>query len=233
MRLTRQYLKLPLICLAISLLACDAFAADFTGQVVRVIDGDTIEVLHNGQAERIRLNGIDCPEKGQAFGKNAKQFTSNLAFGKEVTVRPHTYDRHGRTVADVLVANRNLSRELLTAGLAWWYHQYSKDEELGKLEAEARTGKRGLWRDPNPTPPWEARHPRQKEVTTLSAGSAPRLLAPAHDPDSAPIIGNRKSHIYHRPDCPNYTATAPKNRTVFSSPAEAESAGYRLAKNCP
>lgn len=233
MRFSRQFLRLLLLCFALSVLACEAIAADFIGQVVRVIDGDTIDVLHNGQAERVRLSGIDCPEKGQAFGKNAKQFTSNLAFGKEVTVSVHTYDRHGRAIADVFVGDRNLSHHLLTAGLAWWYRQYSKDEKLGKLEAEARALKRGLWRDPNPNPPWEVRHPRQKESTTLSAASAPRLSAPAHDPDSAPIIGNQKTHIYHRPDCPNYTATAPKNRILFSSPAEAELAGYRLAKNCP
>lgn len=71
-------------------------ASDFTGKVVGVIDGDTIDVLHNGQAERIRLAGIDCPEKGQAFGKKAKDFTSSHAFGKQVTVKAHKKDRDGQ-----------------------------------------------------------------------------------------------------------------------------------------
>ena len=99
-------------------------AAAFTGQVVGVIDGDTIDVLHNGQAERIRLNGIDCPEKKQARGKKAKQFTPTLAYGKEVTVQVLRKDRHGRTVGDVVLTDgTNLSRELVKAGLAWWYRQ--------------------------------------------------------------------------------------------------------------
>jgi micrococcal nuclease len=62
-------------------------AADFTGRVVGISDGDTISVLHDGRAEKIRLNGIDCPEKWQAFGQQAKQFTSSLTFGKDVTVK--------------------------------------------------------------------------------------------------------------------------------------------------
>ena len=78
-------------------------AADFTGPVVSVLDGDTIEVLHNQHPERIRLSGIDCPEKGQAFGKRAKQAASALVFGKEVTLQTHGHDKYGRTLADVLL----------------------------------------------------------------------------------------------------------------------------------
>ena len=85
------------------LLASAAVAADFSGQVVRVLDGDTIEVLHNQHPERIRLSGIDCPEKGQAFGKRAKQAASELVFGKEVTLQTHGHDKYGRTLADVLL----------------------------------------------------------------------------------------------------------------------------------
>src|SRR5438094_928760 len=75
----------------------------FTGKVVGVTDGDTISVLHNGRGEKIRLHGIDCPEKWQAFGKKAKQFTSDLAFGKEVTVKVFGRDRYGRTIGDVVL----------------------------------------------------------------------------------------------------------------------------------
>lgn len=202
------------------------------GKIVGVIDGDTIDVLHNGQIERIRLNGIDCPEKGQPFGKKAKEATSSLGFGKEATVRPFKRDRHGRTVADVLVNDTNLSYELAKQGLAWWYRKYSKDEQLEKLETEARLAKRGLWTDPDPMPPWEARHPRQQETRMLSPGGNTSSSV-AHDSDSAPIIGNKKTQKYHRPDCPSYTGTLPKNRQLFASTAEAEAAGYRLARNCP
>src|SRR5215467_13852443 len=76
-------------------------ASDFSGPVVAVLDGDTIEVLHNNRAERIRLNGIDCPEKGQAYGKRAKQAASELVFGKQVTLITYGKDKSGRTIADV------------------------------------------------------------------------------------------------------------------------------------
>src|SRR6476646_2143034 len=88
-------------------------AADFTAQVVGVLDGYTIEVLHNTRAERIRLNGIDCPEKGQAYGKKAKQAASTLVFGKQVTLQTHGLDKYGRTIADVHLPNgTNVNHEL-------------------------------------------------------------------------------------------------------------------------
>ena len=77
--------------------------ADFSGHVVSVLDGDTIEVLHNNRAERIRLSGIDCPEKAQAYGQKAKHAASALTFGKDVTLRTHGTDKYGRTLADVLL----------------------------------------------------------------------------------------------------------------------------------
>ena len=219
--------------LGLGLLSTSSFAADFSGPVVTVLDGDTIDVLHNRHAERIRLNGIDCPEKGQAFGEKAKQFTSTLIQGKDVMIHVLSKDRHGRTVADVVLPDgTNVSQELLRAGLAWWYRHYSKDVSLGALEEEARQAKRGLWADPNPIPPWEIRHPKQGRPPR-----APGNLSsePGGKPATTPmqIIGNRNSQVYHRPDCPNYTSTAPKNRVMFKSEAEAEAAGYHRARNCP
>lgn len=142
----------------------------FTGQVGGVIDGDTIDVLHNGQAERIRLNGIDCPEKKQAYGKKAKQFTSTLAYGKEVTIQVLRKDRHGRTVGDVVLTDgTNVSRELVKAGLAWWYRQYSKDASLGVLEEDARQAKRGLWATRIPSPHGRCVSPNRAVLHWLGA----------------------------------------------------------------
>ena len=78
-------------------------ADNFTGKCVGVIDGDTIDVLRDGKAQRIRLDGIDCPEKGDDFSNKAKQFTSSLVFGKVVEVQGKEYDRYGRLVARVLI----------------------------------------------------------------------------------------------------------------------------------
>jgi micrococcal nuclease len=138
-------------------LAFPVWAETFSGKVVAVLDGDTIDVMHQGRAERIRLEGVDCPEK-QAFGNKAKQFTADLMMGQEVNVIAQKRDRYGRTLGYVILPDgRNLNRELVQAGLAWWYRQFSSDSSLGELEAEARAARRGLWKDPHPLPPWEFR----------------------------------------------------------------------------
>lgn len=134
-------------------------AADFTGRVVGISDGDTLSVMHGTRAEKIRLNGIDCPEKRQAFGQRAKQFTSKHAFGKDVTVKSFGRDKYGRTLGDVVLPDgRMLNQELVKAGLAWWYEQYSKDTNLRDFQEQARLAKRGLWVYPDPVPPWKWRH---------------------------------------------------------------------------
>jgi len=98
----------------------------FPGKVAGVSDGDTISVMRGGRVVKVCLHGIDYPEKKQAFGKKAKQCTSDLAFGKEVTVHIQSTDRYGRTVGVVILPDcKNLNRELVSAGLAWWYRKYA------------------------------------------------------------------------------------------------------------
>ena len=106
-----------------------ANAADFTGKVAGFIDGDTLEVLHNHHSERIRLNGIDCPEKFQAYGKRAKQAASKLVYGKEVTLHTFGKDKYGRTTADVILPDdTNVNHTLVKAGWCWWYRKYALGE---------------------------------------------------------------------------------------------------------
>lgn len=136
---------------------------DFTGRVVGVSDGDTIEVMRAGRAVRVRLQGVDCPESHQAYGTRAKQFTSELAFGKTVAVQVHGTDQYGRILGEVILPDgRSLNRELVRNGYAWWYRRYSEDPVLQQLEEEARRERRGLWREKNPTPPWEFRRERRQ-----------------------------------------------------------------------
>jgi hypothetical protein len=124
---------------------------------------------------------------------------------------------------------------------------------LEGLEKEAREGRKGLWVDPVPVPPWVFRKAKRGQSLDLSdlapfdaetegnpATRAPPLLgsvesssAPATATSPYPVIGNRKSHIYHRPDCPNYSQVAPYNRVAFNNAAEADQAGFRVAGNCP
>jgi endonuclease YncB( thermonuclease family) len=90
------------------------------GRVTAVLDGDTIEVLHNQHPERIRLSGIDCPEKGQAYGQRAKQAASELVYGKEVTLQTHGLDKYMRTIGDVILPDgMSLNQELVKEGWGW------------------------------------------------------------------------------------------------------------------
>jgi micrococcal nuclease len=130
--------------------------AGFVGPVVSVLDGDTIEVLHNTYPERVRLSGIDCPEKGQAFGSRAKQATSALVFGRDVILQTHGQDKHRRTLADVFLSDgTHVNHELVKEGWCWWYQKHApKDLVLQQLEQTAKEDKKGLWAEPNPVPPW-------------------------------------------------------------------------------
>ena len=190
-------------------------AEEFSGKVVGVSDGDTITVLRNRTPIKVRLHGIDCPEIGQDFGSRAKAFTSELVFGQVVKVVPWDTDRYGRTVADVILADgRILNHELVRAGLAWWYRKYAPDiGTLAELEAAARDAKRGLWSQPNPVPPWEWRKTK---------GEA----------QPGEFIGNRRTHVYHKPGCPNAASISPGNRMPFNSAGAAEAAGFRPGKDC-
>lgn len=128
------------------------------GKVVSIKDGDTIEVLAGKTPYRIRLEGIDSPEKKQAFGMKAKAYCSSLAFGKEVKVQISTKDRYKRHIAYVFLPDgKNLNYEMLRAGYAWHYKQYSKDKRMAELEIAARKHKLGLWSDPRAIPPWQFR----------------------------------------------------------------------------
>ncbi len=131
---------------------------EWSGKVVHVKDGDTIEVQRNGERVIVRLVEIDTPELAQAFGRNAKQATSDLCAGETVTVLQTGTDSYDRVLAHVILPDgRDLNRELVQQGYAWWYRHYSSDQSLGDLEADAKSNKRGLWADPNPTPPWDWR----------------------------------------------------------------------------
>jgi micrococcal nuclease len=128
-----------------------------SGKVVSVADGDTFTMLVNNGQIRIRLHGIDCPEKGQDFSNVAKEFLSEYVFDKVVTVRIMDTDRYGRTIGMVTINGVNVNEKLLEAGLAWHYKTYDKNPEWARMEQEARTKRKGLWVQSNAIPPWEYR----------------------------------------------------------------------------
>ncbi len=153
--------------LASSILPAGAKIETFKGKVVGVSDGDTISVLVHGNVRKIRLNGVDCPEKTQAFGQQAKLFTSKKSFSKTVKIVSTGHDRYRRFLADVILPDgSNLNDLLLEHGYAWWYSKFSKDEHRHELEEIARKQKRGLWQDSNAAAPWEYRHRPPEDATS-------------------------------------------------------------------
>jgi micrococcal nuclease len=153
--------------MALALIAADP--GEFhvlTGKVIHVADGDTLTVLDGDKEEhKVRLHGIDAPEKKQAFGTKAKEALSEKVSGKTVRVEWKERDRYGRIVGDVSIGDRNINVEQVREGWAWWYRSYApKSGTLERAEAEAKKERRGLWHDKNPEPPWEFRK-KERERT--------------------------------------------------------------------
>lgn len=130
---------------------------EFKGRVTQVMDGDTVAVWRDGAEVKIRLEGVDCPEKTQPFGMEAKEFTTALVLHKTVMVRVKTTDTYGRLVARVEVGGKDVSVELLKQGLAWHFKRYNRERTLADLEEKARDEGVGLWGGRKPQAPWEYR----------------------------------------------------------------------------
>ncbi len=120
------------------------------GRVVKIVDGDTYDLLTSeNQVLRIRMNGIDAPEKGQPFGQKAKEYLGQLCFKQKIRIQWYSKDRNGRYIADsYLPDGRSLSLEMIRAGYAWHFKKYSSDKVLSDAEIKARQNKAGLWTDP-------------------------------------------------------------------------------------
>ena len=136
-------------------------AATFNGRVLSVVDGDSIVVFDNAQRSyEIRLQGIDAPEGGQAFGDRSRQNLSDLIGEKEVTVTWYKRDRYGRIVGEVSINGLDICLEQIRAGMAWHYKYYQSEQTpedrafYADAETEARASRRGLWTDASPIPPW-------------------------------------------------------------------------------
>lgn len=149
------------VTLLVSVLAAQAQSADppkpFTGKVVSIADGDTITVLLDKTQHKIRLDGIDAPESSQAFGTKAKKILGDKVFGQEVKIEWKERDKYKRIIGEVYLGDRRICLEMVAEGYAWHYKRFSNDADLARGEREARDGRKGLWADPNPVPPWDYR----------------------------------------------------------------------------
>lgn len=163
------------LCLILlALLALPAHAQTLLGTVTGIADGDTLYVLDaNRRQHKIRLQGIDAPELGQAYGEAAKQSLERFAHRKSVTVEWHKRDAYGRLLGKVFVADRDAGLQQLHAGMAWWNRRYAHEQSdadaIRYREAEyaARIARRGLWSQKNPMPPWRWRFANSREANTV------------------------------------------------------------------
>ena len=147
-------------------------AETLRGMVKAVHDGDTVVLVGRGTGRvTVRLYGVDAPETrkpdspGQPFGSQAKRVLMFKVLGKEVTAEVQDRDQYGRTVAVIQLGGRDINAEMVTEGMAWAYRQFLGGPYASRyiqLEEQARRQRRGLWRDPNPQPPWEFRRGQKK-----------------------------------------------------------------------
>lgn len=147
-----------LIASVLLFLSLSAQAKTLVGNVVGILDGDTIEVLNNQQKSyRIRLNQIDAPEKKQPFGQKSKQYLSSLIYGKTVTIEWDKTDRYRRILGTIFYNKQNINIAMVRQGYAWAYTQYVTDNAYIVMQQQAQQRRLGLWIDKSPTPPWEWR----------------------------------------------------------------------------
>jgi endonuclease YncB( thermonuclease family) len=128
------------------------------GKVVKIVDGDTFDLLTTDSSKiRIRLNGIDCPERKQDYYQVCKDALSQYVFGRNVILVTRGRDRWRRVIADVYINNESINYKMVKNGFAWHFKKYSKDKRLAEAEAEARKKEIGLWKMKDPIAPWNQR----------------------------------------------------------------------------
>lgn len=221
-------MRYVLICLALTSSAC-AVADGNSCHVVGIADGDTLTCLVGNERTEVRLVEIDAPEKDQPYGKRSRQSLSELCFDKRATLARKGADEYGRVLARVQCGGVDANVEQLRRGMAWVYDQYVTDRSLYSDQNFARSGSRGLWAEPNPTPPWTWRHSPIRQTPSVSRSEAPHA-------GGCRIKGNindRGDHIYHVPGQKYYDVTQiseSRGERWFCKAADARAAGWRPAK---
>jgi hypothetical protein len=155
-------------------------------------------VLRGTEQFKLRLDGIDAPEKNQTFRTKSRDALAGLVFGMRVTVQSKRTDRYGRTPGVISVGGTNVNQRIVAAGWDWHYKQYSSDETLARLESRAKSARSGLWANANPQPPWYFRLPQRSGSTSTKRPST-----------SAPSAGGRywlnpSSNVRHNSICQHF-----------------------------
>jgi len=214
-----QLFKTLLILLIITL---SIHAETIQGKVIGVMDGDTVKVLVKKKQYKIRLYGIDAPEKNQAFGTKTKKALSKKIFGKNVKVKITDIDKYGRSIGTIFYMNRNINLEMVQEGFAWWYQKYSNDVKLAKAEKQARKNKLGIWSHKTQIPPWEFRHGKKRN--NKSSNKKVNM--------DASYFASARSKVYHLKGCSSIPTIAEYNLVSFDTEEEVLNSGRRLCKKC-
>ena len=153
-----------ILTLILSFTTVTSFADQLQGKVIKITDGDTVNVLtSDNETHKIRLSGIDAPEKKQAFGNRSKQALAELIDGKTVSVEYNKLDKYQRMVGKITFDGQDVNLRQIKLGFAWHYKKYEKEQDVedrsiyADAEYLAQRDKRGLWADENPTAPWDYR----------------------------------------------------------------------------
>ena len=195
----------------------------FDATVVRIADGDSVEILRSGESSRlrVRLEGVDAPELGEVFSRDAQDFLRRLALDRRVSVSGRDVDRYGRLVARVMVAGQDLSLALLHAGLAC--QRFATDAVLAAAETRARSSGAGFWAATATTKPQCVA--RSRGASAPATPSPPAVATP-----STQVRGNVSSGLYHRASGPNVRC---RNCTrELASARDAEAAGFKPSADC-
>jgi len=150
-----------LICAALFCINGLAYAAEFTGKVIAVLDGDTLLVMRGGHPVKVRLAEVDAPEKAQPYGIASQKSLAEMVMGKQIQVASRAVDDYGRMVATVSIDELNVNYEQVRRGMAWEYSRFHSNRELMALQREAQQAKRGLWAGADAVEPsqWRKQHP--------------------------------------------------------------------------
>ena len=124
------------------------------GQVIDVLDGDTVKLRSDWHIYKIRLAGIDAPEKQQAYGVQSKIYLEHLIVDKDVSIKVVSCDQYGRYVGRIYLGGKDINGEMIRSGYAWHYYQYDSDPVYAVFMLDAQRANRGLWQEAHPTPPW-------------------------------------------------------------------------------
>ena len=167
-----------LVCAMLFLIGGLVEAADFSGKVIAVLDGDTLLVLRDGNPVKVRLAEVDAPEKAQPYGTASQKSLAELVLGKQIRVTSRAVDDYGRLVATVHANGLNVNHEQVWRGMAWEYSRFHSNRELMALQREAQQAKRGLWAGAEAIEPsqWRKQHPaiaQPQAAISPAAATAP------------------------------------------------------------